>query len=125
MGAWNTQSHHQAILIYDPELAEAVQDHRTTRAALNTRLASEEARDRWMTAKQKAVRIEEGTKARAFKSFSTEELKRPENIGRVQNPQDTPEDEGDGAGATQSGSRGPLPIGRAGPGEGRGLRQDL
>ena len=115
----------------DPELVEAVRDHRTVRAALDAHLASEEARDRWMTAKQKVVKIEEETKAHAFKSFSEVELKRLANIGRVHNPQDTLEDGGDGADAARPGSRGPRPIGRAEPGEGRTgrtgrrIRQDL
>ena len=57
----------------DPELVEVVRDSSTARAAPDAHLSTEEARDSWMTSKQKVVKIDE-TKAHAFKSFSMEEL---------------------------------------------------
>ena len=44
----------------DAELVDAVRDRRTARTALDADSGSEEAKDRWVAAKRKAVEVEGG-----------------------------------------------------------------
>ena len=67
----------------DAELRDAVRDRGTARAALDVDPGSEEAKDRWVEAKRKAVEVEEEAKRRAFRNFASEELNKPASIGRV------------------------------------------
>ena len=67
----------------DPELEEAVRDRQTARAALDATPGSEQAKNRWVEAKRRAMKMEEEARARSFRTFATEELNRPANIGRV------------------------------------------
>ena len=62
---------------------EAVRERRRARAALDAAPGSTDARNRWVETKRRAANIEEEAKKRALRSFASEELNRPANLGRV------------------------------------------
>ena len=66
----------------DEELEEAVAERRAAREELAT-TGSPAAKDRWIAAKRHAAQVEEDAKRRSFRNFTTNELNRPANIGKV------------------------------------------
>ena len=66
----------------DPELEQVVAERREARVAFD-HSPTPENKEAWKHAKKKAAETEEEARKRAFRTFATEELNRPANLGRI------------------------------------------